>query len=125
MKASAQATATDFDFEEDLLDDEMALVDEASRGEQEIEYTGFRKLTMAEEAAKYGILVGIFGGGVAWSYWEGKKEDREEEARVKAEVAIILFSHAWSCQCAAVTVECTVRRKQSTELLRARASSCM
>ena len=30
--------------------------------------------------------MGIFGGGVAWSYWEGKKEDRAEEARVKAEV---------------------------------------
>ena len=30
--------------------------------------------------------MGIFGGGVAWSYWEGKKADREEEARVKAEV---------------------------------------
>jgi len=45
-----------------------------------------RKLSPLEEVAKYGILVGIFGGGVVWSAWEGKKEDREEEARVKAEV---------------------------------------
>jgi len=84
MKVSAQATATDYDFEEDLADDEMTLM-EGSK-EVEIEYTGLRKLTFGEEAIKYGILVGIFGGGVAWSSWEGKKEDREEEERVKAEV---------------------------------------
>lgn len=83
MKASAQATATDFDFEEDLADDEMALVEEK---QVEIEYTGMRKLSMQEEAIKYGILVTIFGGGIAYSWWEGKREDREEEARVKAEV---------------------------------------
>ena len=83
MKASAQATATDFDFEEDLADDDMGLVETV---DVEIEYTGMRKLTFGEEVAKYGILTGIFGGGVAWSWWEGKREDREEEKRVKEEV---------------------------------------
>lgn len=83
MKASAQATATDFDFEEDLADDDMGLVE---TNDVEIEYTGMRKLTLGEEIAKYAILTGIFGGGVAWSYWEGKREDREEEKRVKEEV---------------------------------------
>ena len=83
MRASAQATATEFDFEEDLLEEETSLVESA---EVEIDYTGLRKLTMAEEVAKYGILAGIFGGGVAWSWYEGKREDRDEEERVKAEV---------------------------------------
>merc|ERR1719183_1467835 len=84
VRASESATMTDFDFEEDLADDEMALVE--AKEEVEIDYTGLRKLSLGQEVAKYGILAGIFGGGAAWSYWEGKREDRDEEERVKKEV---------------------------------------
>lgn len=64
----------------------MEVDNEADAGQVEIEYTGMRKLTPVENAVKYGGLAAVFGGGVVWSWREGRKEDREEEERVKAEV---------------------------------------
>uniref|UniRef100_A0A7S0QPF9 Uncharacterized protein n=1 Tax=Cryptomonas curvata TaxID=233186 RepID=A0A7S0QPF9_9CRYP len=64
----------------------MEVDNEADEGQVEIEYTGMRKLSPAENAAKYGGLIAVFGGGVVWSWRAGRREDREEEERVKAEV---------------------------------------
>ena len=58
----------------------------------EIEYTGMRKLTLMENVVKYGALGGGFGAWLTWTIFEGKKEDREEEQRVKEEVERI---EAW------------------------------
>jgi len=71
----SQAAAVDFD---DDIDDTVE--------EVEIEYTGMRKLSVVENVAKYGILVGVFGTALVWSWSEGKREDRDEEERVKQEV---------------------------------------
>lgn len=81
--APTRSSAASVDFDDDLPDD----IEEV-----EIEYTGMRKLNTMENVAKYGILVGVFGSALVWSWNEGKKEDREEEERVKKEVERI---EAW------------------------------
>lgn len=45
-----------------------------------------RKLTPGENVIKYGILTGGLGAWLVYTVWLGKKEDREEEERVEAEV---------------------------------------
>jgi len=77
MPKASSAALADLELQGDL-DEDVEQV--------EIEYTGMRKLSLGENVVKYGILVGVFGGAAVWSYYEGKREDREEEERVKAEV---------------------------------------
>eukprot|EP00960_Hanusia_phi_P018592 548998-Hanusia_phi.AAC.8 len=77
MPKGSSAALADLELQGDL-DEDVEQV--------EIEYTGMRKLSLGENVVKYSILVGVFGGAAVWSYYEGKREDREEEERVKAEV---------------------------------------
>ncbi|KAJ1492167.1 hypothetical protein T484DRAFT_3008498 [Baffinella frigidus] len=53
---------------------------------EETDYTGMRTLKFGEQVIKYGMLAGGFGGFLAYSMWEGKRADRDEETRVAEEV---------------------------------------
>jgi len=90
MSTKPAVAATAAELAAEIVEDDTELFEGgeavASTAAVEIEYTGMRKLSLSENAIKYGVLVGGFGGWLTYTIFEGKREDRDEEQRVKEEV---------------------------------------
>eukprot|EP00282_Hemiselmis_andersenii_P000743 CAMPEP_0114129000 /NCGR_PEP_ID=MMETSP0043_2-20121206/11240_1 /TAXON_ID=464988 /ORGANISM="Hemiselmis andersenii, Strain CCMP644" /LENGTH=300 /DNA_ID=CAMNT_0001222243 /DNA_START=12 /DNA_END=914 /DNA_ORIENTATION=+ len=81
---AAEQLATETAEHDDMFETEH--LGEVAPVKSETDYTGMRKLTLKENAVKYTLLVGGFGGWLGYTIYEGKREDIDEENRVKEEV---------------------------------------
>eukprot|EP00283_Hemiselmis_rufescens_P015154 CAMPEP_0173440434 /NCGR_PEP_ID=MMETSP1357-20121228/22847_1 /TAXON_ID=77926 /ORGANISM="Hemiselmis rufescens, Strain PCC563" /LENGTH=291 /DNA_ID=CAMNT_0014405911 /DNA_START=27 /DNA_END=902 /DNA_ORIENTATION=+ len=81
---AAEQLATEGAEQDDMFETEH--LGEVAPVKSEMDYTGMRKLTLTENAVKYSLLVGGFGGWLGYTIYEGRREDVDEENRVKEEV---------------------------------------